>query len=75
MDETVYVNLWWPLVPFNTCPLTAGHASTTSRICQFVLPLFIMFLDALTHIYLGLRKSKDEDKAKKKKKKILLEVG
>ena len=43
-------------------PLKAGNVCTTSLI-SYVLPNFIMLLDAHTKTYLGSRKSKDGDKA------------
>ena len=43
---------------------------------SYLLPNFIMLLDALTNTYLGLCKNNDEDKAdpKKEKKKTFLRI-
>ena len=46
-----------PLMPLNTCPHKAGHASTTRWISQF-WPTFVMLVDAFTNTYLGSRKGK-----------------
>ena len=49
-----------PLLPSNTFPLKAGHASTTS-LFSLLLTNFIMLIDALTHTYFGSHKIKDGD--------------